>query len=173
MSTQTPDFITCPICRTRFNGTNKKPISLLCGHTCCSSCLHIMHRKQCPLDATPFNQVGHTSFSARASTIRPKNKSLEVQIVVVILLHWTLHLCFRFIFKYIISLLSERHVCNTPLSQEDIDSFPVNTALLLLVTETKSEDKKPLQTPGDDKVRPRVNFYCDSVLIYSKHLVQS
>ena len=57
MSIPTPDFLLCPICRTRFNGTTKKPISLLCGHTCCSSCLQLMHRKQCPLDATPFQQV--------------------------------------------------------------------------------------------------------------------
>ena len=33
------DFLTCEICTERFNITDRKPLSLNCGHTCCKACV--------------------------------------------------------------------------------------------------------------------------------------
>ena len=33
------DFLDCEICFERFNSSDKKPLSLNCGHTCCKACI--------------------------------------------------------------------------------------------------------------------------------------
>ncbi|CAH1272135.1 RC3H1 [Branchiostoma lanceolatum] len=49
---QWTDFLSCPICYNEFNESQRKPISLGCGHTVCKTCLGQFHSKQCPFDQT-------------------------------------------------------------------------------------------------------------------------
>jgi len=53
MPIQTPqwtEFLTCPICCNEFEDTQRRPISLGCGHTMCKACLSTLHKTQCPFD---------------------------------------------------------------------------------------------------------------------------
>ena len=36
------DFLDCEICFERFNITDRKPLCLNCGHTCCKTCVNKM-----------------------------------------------------------------------------------------------------------------------------------
>ncbi|KAL7637083.1 UNVERIFIED_CONTAM: hypothetical protein RMT77_012841 [Armadillidium vulgare] len=45
-------FLSCPICCHEFDGEQRGPISLGCGHTVCRGCLAKLQRNQCPYDQT-------------------------------------------------------------------------------------------------------------------------
>ncbi|XP_006816479.1 uncharacterized protein LOC100378467 [Saccoglossus kowalevskii] len=47
---QWTEFLLCPICYNDFDDNVRLPISLVCGHTVCRTCLAQLHRKQCPFD---------------------------------------------------------------------------------------------------------------------------
>ncbi|KAG1664757.1 Roquin-2 [Nymphon striatum] len=44
------DYLICAVCRNDFDANSKRPISLVCGHTMCRSCLRGLHFKPCPFD---------------------------------------------------------------------------------------------------------------------------
>ncbi|KAI7791144.1 roquin-1a [Triplophysa rosa] len=52
---QWTEFLLCDICTQTFEESNRKPISLGCGHTVCKMCLNKLHRKACPFDQTAIN----------------------------------------------------------------------------------------------------------------------
>jgi len=45
----------CAVCFLRFNGGDRKPKSLPCGHTLCESCVRSLPEKRCPQDRRPFD----------------------------------------------------------------------------------------------------------------------
>lgn len=47
---QWTEFLSCPVCCHTFDGAQRSPISLGCGHTICKACLSNLHRKQCPFE---------------------------------------------------------------------------------------------------------------------------
>ncbi|RXG69459.1 Roquin-1 [Armadillidium vulgare] len=49
---QWTEFLSCPICCHEFDGEQRGPISLGCGHTVCRGCLAKLQRNQCPYDQT-------------------------------------------------------------------------------------------------------------------------
>lgn len=49
---QWTEFLSCPICCHEFDGNQRGPISLGCGHTVCRACLAKLQRNQCPYDQT-------------------------------------------------------------------------------------------------------------------------
>ncbi|KAK3860900.1 hypothetical protein Pcinc_033080 [Petrolisthes cinctipes] len=49
---QWTEFLSCPICCHEFDGGQRGPISLGCGHTVCRACLAKLQRNQCPYDQT-------------------------------------------------------------------------------------------------------------------------
>jgi hypothetical protein len=51
LSPQLNDYLQCPICFNSFSN-QRKPFTLICSHTCCSSCLKSL--QSCPFDQTPI-----------------------------------------------------------------------------------------------------------------------
>ncbi|XP_066940715.1 roquin-1-like [Macrobrachium rosenbergii] len=49
---QWTEFLSCPICCHEFDGGQRGPVSLGCGHTVCRACLAKLQRNQCPYDQT-------------------------------------------------------------------------------------------------------------------------
>lgn len=47
---QWTEFLSCQVCYNVFNETDRRPVSLACGHTVCRTCLLNLPQKKCPFD---------------------------------------------------------------------------------------------------------------------------
>lgn len=59
---QWTEFLSCPICCHEFDGGQRGPISLGCGHTVCRACLAKLQRNQCPYDQVSPSVVWFSFF---------------------------------------------------------------------------------------------------------------
>lgn len=54
---QWTEFLSCPVCCRGFDGAERRPTSLGCGHTLCGRCLSQLQRRLCPFDQAPIGQA--------------------------------------------------------------------------------------------------------------------
>ncbi|XP_040068352.1 roquin-1 isoform X2 [Ixodes scapularis] len=54
---QWTEFLSCPVCCRAFDGAERRPTSLGCGHTLCGRCLGQLQRRLCPFDQAPIGRA--------------------------------------------------------------------------------------------------------------------
>ncbi|CAN7992747.1 unnamed protein product, partial [Ixodes hexagonus] len=54
---QWTEFLSCPVCCRGFDGAERRPTSLGCGHTLCGRCLAQLQRRLCPFDQAPIGRA--------------------------------------------------------------------------------------------------------------------